>query len=353
MTPLLTIIVPTYNRADCLALLLQTLRTELAGLESRVHVIVGDNASSDRTAEVTQSFAADFPWVTVLRHERNVGPEENFCLCIERAASRFFWLIGDDDLPRAGAVRALLELLELDDPDLVYLGSDWRGELHDNAPHDPVTRLHALALDRASFARRVHVWTTFISGMVVNRERFLAIQGAGALRRFTGTSLVQLGWVMTLLKSGSRFLVVPQPCVLATAGNSGGYAVFRVFGANFARICADMFGRDDALTRAMVRRNLVTYMPKMVWNVRFSGGGAFEKEDSVEALRREVGHYASFRWLVLPVITLPRPLARLFVRVASKLAKLLLWSDRLRQREATAAVARTAAAAVAAKGASQ
>ncbi len=84
---LLTIIVPTYNRAECVALLLDALRAEIAPVQDRVDVIVGDNASTDRTAEVTATFAVSCSAGRVLRHAENVGPDENFCRCLDAAAS--------------------------------------------------------------------------------------------------------------------------------------------------------------------------------------------------------------------------------------------------------------------------
>ena len=49
MPPLLTIGIPTYNRAKFLRRLLEQLRTELAGLDGQVEVLVSDNASTDDT----------------------------------------------------------------------------------------------------------------------------------------------------------------------------------------------------------------------------------------------------------------------------------------------------------------
>ena len=245
--PLLTIIVPTYNRAECLELLLTTLAREMAELEGRVGIIVGDNASTDRTPDVTSAFAASAPAALVIRHDANLGPDENFCRCVERVTSRYFWIIGDDDLPRAGAIRHVLELLATHSPDLVYLESDWRPEIRDNDPHDPVRDEAPDLMVSLRFARRVHVWTTFISGIVVDRESLVAKQPPEQLRRYSNTSLVQLGWVLGTLKAGTRFLVVRQKCILATQGNTGGYSVLKVFGNNFPSIVSDALGADSPL----------------------------------------------------------------------------------------------------------
>src|SRR5690349_9740053 len=110
--PLLTLIVPTYNRADSLELLLRTLADECRGLAGAVSVLVSDNASTDRTPEVTRAAQAAWPELLVQRHPANCGPEENFCTGVERVESRYFWIIGDDDCPKRGVLAKIVSLLQ-------------------------------------------------------------------------------------------------------------------------------------------------------------------------------------------------------------------------------------------------
>ena len=333
--PLLTIIVPTYNRAECLELLLTTLAREMAELEGRVGIIVGDNASTDRTPDVTSAFAASAPAALVIRHDANLGPDENFCRCVERVTSRYFWIIGDDDLPRAGAIRHVLELLATHAPDLVYLESDWRPEIRDNDPHDPVRDEAPDLMDSLRFARRVHVWTTFISGIVVDRESLVAKQPPEQLRRYSNTSLVQLGWVLGTLKAGTRFLVVKQKCILATQGNTGGYSVLKVFGNNFPSIVSDALGADSPLTRAIVRRCAVMFLPNLLWGLRFSTIGKFEAEDIDAAMRPQLGRRLSFWLLLRPIARWPRVPASMALRASGLLSKMIRVHDRLGYRRRT------------------
>ena len=72
---LLTIIVPTYNRARSLALLLDTLRHEIAPVDDSVDIVVGDNASTDGTADVTTAEWARRSAAEVRAQRGNVGPE--------------------------------------------------------------------------------------------------------------------------------------------------------------------------------------------------------------------------------------------------------------------------------------
>ena len=338
--PLLTIIVPTYNRAKCLELLLGTLAREIAGLEPRVRVMVSDNASTDDTANVVSAFSKLVPDAVTIRHSENVGADENFCRCVERTDTAYFWIIGDDDLPRAGAIRHVLELLARHAPDLIYLESDWRSEIRGNDPHDPVRDEAPDLMDSLRFARRVHVWTTFISGIVVDRESLVAKQSPEQLRRYSNTSLVQLGWVLGTLKAGTRFLVVRQKCILATQGNTGGYSLLKVFGNNFPSIVSDAFGADSPHARAIIRRCAVMFLPHLLWGLRFSKIGKFETEDVDAAMRPQLGRRLSFWLLLRPIARWPQVPARIMLRASGLLAKMIRVHDRLgdwrRTRGATA-----------------
>jgi abequosyltransferase len=308
---LLTIIVPTYNRADCLALLLETLRQEIAGLEARVEVIVGDNASTDATPEVTAAFAARCDAAQVLRHPRNVGPEENFCLCLDRAESRFFWIIGDDDLPKPGVVAQVMSILQSHDPDLLALGSEWLPQLAGAADGTPVSDLTPLRASSEDFAAYVNVWVTFISGMVVHRQRLLDLHPGIDVRRFAGTSLVQLGWVLPMLASGNRLFVVPERCMLATSGNTGGYQLITVFATNLPKILDAVCGPASPQRRGIVRALAWNFVPGLLWLMRFGDAGRFPGEDVRESLRPLRGT-AAYRLVVLPVLRLPKPFAFFF-----------------------------------------
>lgn len=327
--PLLTIIVPTYNRAQYLELLLTTLAHDLADLDGQVCVIVGDNASTDSTPAVVRAFCKRVSAAITIRHAVNVGAEENFCRCVERVSSKYFWIIGDDDLPRAGAILQLLALLGDYAPDLVYLDSDWRPKLTDNQSESPVLAEAQSILGRLDFARRVNVWTTFISGLVVNRDVFVSAQPAESLRRFKNTSLVQLGWVLETLRVGSRFMVTRQKYVLATRGNSGGYGVVTVFGVNFAAVVETVFGTESPITRVMLRRNAVMFLPSLLWSLRLGTVGAFAPENVDSTLRPTLGRSLSFWLLLRPVSLWPRPAAWMVVRACGIVSKFIRVHDRM------------------------
>lgn len=324
---LLTIIVPTYNRPDYLRRLLTVLGRELVGLQADIAVVIGDNASVDETRTVVAEFIAVAPvHVSVIRQEINSGPDRNFLACFKQSQSPYIWILGDDDLPRAGLIKSLIPLLRSERPDLLQIGSDWRKHNNDNDPHKPVEALNPRSLDQLSFARSVNIWITFISGMIVNRERYLQSFQTVPLEDLDGTWLIQLGWVLDILRGGNKFMLIDAPHILATADNSSGYRAYKIFGANFANICARIFGRDHKITRTLVRRAIIYHLPQLIWNTRYSRVPGFSHESLAAAARSELREYIGY-WLILePVASLPIVMARvvlLFGRVVARTLKYL------------------------------
>lgn len=301
MNPLLTLVVPTYNRAECLSLLLTTLVLELRGLEDKVDVIIGNNASTDHTPIVIEAFLKICPNAQILHHSENLGPDENFCRCIDQVQTRFFWMIGDDDLPKSGALRQIVNLLECEDADILYLNSEWMPHINSADDGEPITTLATKVLSREGFAQQVNVWVTFISGMVVNLERLYELNSGLCIRRFTGTSLVQLGWILPLLMTGSNFKIIEQRCILVTSGNTGGFKLLTVFGTNFPKIINDICSSNTRINSKIFDILAWSFMPGVIWHSRFGTSLNYLPENSIQALNPLKSSPAY--WLIL------RPLA--------------------------------------------
>ncbi len=99
MQPLLTIGIPTYNRAKFLQAQLKWLAEAVKGFEEQCEVFVSDNCSTDETSKVIEEWEKDlheinFRWN---RNDQNVGLMNNIKCCMEAASGKYIWTIGDDD----------------------------------------------------------------------------------------------------------------------------------------------------------------------------------------------------------------------------------------------------------------
>lgn len=110
--PLLSICVPTYNRADRLRVMLQAVLPQVAEHSDRVELWISDNASTDETSRVIEDARRLGP-LNYSRNDTNLEIVGNVIKCAaELARGEFVWLLGDDDLLLPGAVSLVLGHLE-------------------------------------------------------------------------------------------------------------------------------------------------------------------------------------------------------------------------------------------------
>lgn len=84
MNKLLSICVPTFNRAEELNKQLAWLAREIKGFENECEIIVSDNCSTDNTQEVIQKWQQFFePTIqfTANKNSENIGWMKNFAYC--------------------------------------------------------------------------------------------------------------------------------------------------------------------------------------------------------------------------------------------------------------------------------
>src|SRR5262245_40129939 len=93
ISPLVTIGIPTYNRAHYLR---ESISAALAQSYSKIEVIVSDNASTDNTKDVV--LALSDSRIVYSRGEQNVGAENNFARVLQLATGKYFGWLQDDDL---------------------------------------------------------------------------------------------------------------------------------------------------------------------------------------------------------------------------------------------------------------
>ncbi len=117
--PVLTIAVPTWNRASSLRSLLRVLVPQVRALgDGRVEILVGDNASEDHTTDVCREHAT----VRTIRHPVSVGFDGNVWSLYRHAAGRFVLFFSDDDVPLPDLVSSVVQVLENVDPDVLLIG---------------------------------------------------------------------------------------------------------------------------------------------------------------------------------------------------------------------------------------
>jgi hypothetical protein len=113
--PLLSIVVPTRERADVLA---EALAALLSLRLENIEFVICDNASTDQTQEVVAQFGD--PRLRYFRSETRISMPENFERGLRLARGRYVMTMGDDDFIIEENLLLALEKAEREDVDLVY-----------------------------------------------------------------------------------------------------------------------------------------------------------------------------------------------------------------------------------------
>lgn len=111
--PLLSICIPTFNRAGYLRDALESIAVQLRDdptLKREVEVVVADNASTDNTEGTARSFAGAFDHFRYIKNPTNVGFDGNVNIAVRAASGVYGWYLGDDDAVIRGALVHILDL---------------------------------------------------------------------------------------------------------------------------------------------------------------------------------------------------------------------------------------------------
>jgi glycosyltransferase involved in cell wall biosynthesis len=94
-TPLVSILIPVFNREKLIA---NCIQSALDQTFSDFEVVVVDNCSTDGTWDVCKSFAAADSKVRVFRNDKNIGPVLNWQRCMNEARGMIGKILFSDDL---------------------------------------------------------------------------------------------------------------------------------------------------------------------------------------------------------------------------------------------------------------
>lgn len=137
----LSICIPTYNRAVCLSHCLDSIKHNFKIHTLPYEVCISDNCSVDNTKEIVRKYQ-DHIHIRYECQKSNVGRANNYIKAVHMAKGEFVWLLGDDDLLLPGALLKMLGFIEkYGDVDFFYVNSycaDRRDNLLLSQPLNPI-----------------------------------------------------------------------------------------------------------------------------------------------------------------------------------------------------------------------
>ncbi|MBD2570828.1 glycosyltransferase family 2 protein [Anabaena lutea] len=140
MTKILTIAIPTYNRAELLDKQLTWLSQAIKGFESECEILVSDNCSTDHTQSIIKKWQNILSDITFKsnKNPENIGVMRNIIYCLSSPTTKYVWAIGDDDPIQERAVAYVMSKIKnIEDLSLLFLNFSGRNKITGEAVHPP------------------------------------------------------------------------------------------------------------------------------------------------------------------------------------------------------------------------
>ncbi len=314
--PVLTIAVPTYNRAAELSLLLDYLAPQLEAMAAAdasipVELLICDNASPDGTQAMLQQRIAAGLRCRYLRSEANIGPDGNFLRCYNEAAGRYVWIFGDDDVIFPGALARILSVLRDGEPDLIFVPSlGFTGKPEERTRPDPGAQVR-LFRTPAAFLRALGFVgdLALISSVIVQREHTESFSHP-PYEAGRDSNLIQLGWTFTALRHMRRAAIFQHGLISTSeAAPSRPFDVARVFATHWKQQAARFLDPASQLFRQVLDGQMYSWFPANWVGMRRDGYA----RHTPRPVRQVAADYRG-RWtfwiFTFPLLALPLPLAR-------------------------------------------
>jgi abequosyltransferase len=269
MMPRLSFCIPTHNRARFLE---ATLRSIVEQASNEVEIVISDNASTDETQTVVDSFRKSHPAIVYFRHEQNVGADRNYLKAVELASGDYCWLFGSDDILKPTALARILGELDsgfdlylcgltlctrdmepICDHRLLRLKSDATFDLSDSTER---RRYFELAVSTTALF-------SFLGSLIIRKSRWDSVQIDEG--KFIGTLWSHAAKVFGMIPGGLRLKYLHQSYLYKRGDNDSfldsGIAHrigISVYGYN---LIGDSFFGRDSLEAFHIRRVLKLEWP--------------------------------------------------------------------------------------------
>ena len=199
----LTIGIPIYNGEKTIS---ETLDSIFRQITTGIEVVISNNASTDRTEEIVQSYCRKYSQIKYHKNAFNLGYDKNVDLTVTRATGKYVWLMGDDDEIAPGGIEYIQNVIDKN-PDLaaIFVNYSCYERFTGRCMNQRMLNIErdVICHDADSFLRTTTIYTNFISSIVAKRSLWLK----SASTTYIGTLWIQFGTLLEIIQGQTAFCV--------------------------------------------------------------------------------------------------------------------------------------------------
>ena len=191
--PMLSICIPTYNRAEKLEICINSIFSQI-GNDKNIEILIINNASTDKTEEVILKYASIYSNLRYIKNNINIGADQNIYKASEEARGKYIFLHGDDDIFLNNTIYVILDTIQNN----LTCGIFFINVLNDNKE---VKILNGMG----NYLMQTSIYSIFISPLIFNRNDYLGLKDRDL---FVEKNFNQVYLQYSIIKNNSQFCII-------------------------------------------------------------------------------------------------------------------------------------------------
>ncbi|MES2200355.1 MAG: glycosyltransferase family 2 protein [Chlamydiota bacterium] len=309
MSALLSICIPSYNRAHCLPDLLHSI---ISQYDERIEIVICDNGSSDETEEVVRSWQKLYPHIIYERFAKNVGPDRCFLRSVELGSGTFCWLMGDDDIIEPEGLKKVLESLDDSLTGITVNRAAYDLSLQRRWMEPAQGRdQDRLFQDAASCFSSLFVLFGFLSAQIIRRSLWLSIvEEEDVSLYFNAYVLIYI--IGRMIQKNPNWLYIHTPCVGWRSDNDsfakqlGSHGRFTLDILGYKVIAKGLFNNQKRLHIKIMNKVCSLHFLGHVRKIKLSSQRDLPIRKTFFLCLKHLTKIPSFWYKLLPVLLAPR-----------------------------------------------
>lgn len=308
MTPILSICIPSYNRAKFLPDLLKSITAQY---DERVEIVICDNGSVDDTQRVALEWQQKYPRIVYERFLQNVGPDRCFLRSVELGSGTFCWLMGDDDIIEPGGLKRVLDALNENITGITVnrVAYDFHLQKRWMEKNQGLTR-DRIFLDAFSCFSSLFVLFGFLSAQIVRRSSWIAVTVEEDVSPYYN-AYVLIYIIGRMIQKDPHWQYIHSPCVGWRSGNDsfastlGRFGRFELDVIGYSTICRGLFVNKKPLYKKVMTKVASLHFFGHIRGLKFQESKKRFTVKSFFLCLEEVKNIPCFWYKLLPVLMMP------------------------------------------------
>ncbi len=282
---LLSICIPTYNRADYLEQVVVSIVDSLTeNIQSEIEIVISNNASTDNTLEIVnfyQQKMSNLSW-NIVHQTSNIG-SINVVEVAKYAVGKFIWIISDDDIVNKSAIQRILQILrkKKDLKSLILEYSTFQGNF--SIEKQTVLTFRDIYYDKNKALSILSTNITFLSILILENKN---LQIASAIKN--SSHLPQCYLFADQIVQG-QVAYLSGASIYVRENNSGGYNFFQVFVTQFddlLQYCKNLGFSIKSIETVKTKHLWYLYKFSIILKSQNLGTFSLDSEDAVRRINK-------------------------------------------------------------------